>query len=471
MKAFGILFGVSFPLFAMADSGLTDMEYFWRLITLQSHNSRLVLLSSMLLGIASGLVGSFLLLRKRSLMSDTLSHACLPGICLMFLVLTRMGMEGKSLPMLLLGAVITGVLGVVMVTLIQSTTRLSDDAAMGIVLSVFFGFGVVLLTMVQKVPGASAAGLETFINGKAASMVQQDFMLLLSMAGVVVVMSLLMTKELTLLCFDEAYAASLGWPVWLLDLLMLMLVTGVTVAGLQTVGLILMIAFMITPAAAARFWTHDVRHMLWISALIGAFSGLIGGGISALFENMPTGALMVLVASTIFAVSMIFGPARGVLKKIRIRRRLRRKVSRQHLLRAVFELLESKKDSVTGWVPNEPVSVQALLDKRSWTAASLRKKLDQAKKEDHLEYVKGNEIRLSESGYGEAARYTRNHRLWEMYLIHYAEVAAQHVDRDADHVEHVLGAELVQQLEKALAKQGRLAVLPESPHHLTGAGI
>lgn len=448
---------------------MTD-SYLWQTLTLQNYNTRVVLLSTMFLGIAAGLVGSFLLLRKRSLMSDTLSHACLPGIAAMFMALALLGRDGKSLPMLLLGAILTGIVGVGLVLAIRSTTRLGDDASMGIVLSVFFGFGIALLSLVQQMPGSSAAGLENFIYGKTASMIGQDQNLLLSAALLSAAMTLLLLKEFTLVCFDDAYAASLGWPVRLLDAAMLGLVTLVTVAGLQAVGLILIIAFMITPAATARFWTHDYRRMVWIAAGFGAVSGLVGGGVSALFENLPAGAIIVLVASGFFLVSMVFGTSRGVLKRLMSQRRLRRKVSRQHLLRAVFELLENRRADEHARVTNQPVAFAELLAKRSWTAADLRQKLAQANREDHLELFDGKRLQLSESGFGEAARYTRNHRLWEIYLITFAEVAPQHVDRDADRVEHVLGAELVQGLEKTLERQGRLAALPPSPHRLNGEG-
>ena len=132
-------------------------------ILLQNYNTRLVVISTMLLGVAAGLIGSFLLLRKRSLMADALSHATLPGVAIAFAVMVGMGLSGKSLPGLLLGATISGVAGIFTMLVIRNTTRLRDDVAMGFVLSVFFGIGVASLQMVQGMPGASAAGLESFI--------------------------------------------------------------------------------------------------------------------------------------------------------------------------------------------------------------------------------------------------------------------------------------------------------------------
>jgi len=441
-----------------------------RVATLQNYNTRLVVLSTAILGVASGLMGTFLLLRKRSLMGDALSHACLPGIGLMFMLLVAFGEAGKSLPALLLGATVTGVIGVGAVLLIRSASRIKDDAAMGIVLSVCFGIGVAVLGMVQTMPGASAAGLEYFIYGKTASMVMQDFTLISAAAVAVAIFSVLLFKEFTVLCFDDAYAASQGWPVHLLDMVMLALVAAVTVVGLQAVGLILIIAFLITPAAAARFWTEDLRKMLVLAAVIGGLSGWLGASISALLPRLPAGAVIVLVAAMIFLVSMIIGRSRGVLLRLLAHRKLQRKVGRQHLLRAVYELIEAHQHPEAEHVTNMPVPYRELLDHRSWTDARLRRLIKRARHEDHLERFNGETLRLSESGFGEAARITRNHRLWEMYLITHADVAPAHVDRDADMVEHVLGADMVRQLETRLAERGEPLAVPPSPHAVVQTG-
>lgn len=446
------------------------LDQIFNVMALQNYNTRLVVLSTAVLGLASGLIGSFLLLRKRSLMGDALSHACLPGIGLMFLFLVAFGLEGKSLFGLLAGATITGITGVMLVLAIRETTRIKDDAAMGIVLSVFFGIGVAVLGVVQNVPGASAAGLEYFIYGKTASMVMRDFTLIAGVAVAVAVMSILLLKEFTVLCFDEGFASAQGWPVRWLDVVMLALVTAVTVVGLQAVGLILIIAFLITPAAAARFWTDDLKHMLLLSGVIGAISGWLGASISALLPKLPAGAVIVLVAAAIFMFSMIFGSARGVLLRYWQYRRLRRKVGRQHLLRAIFEILEAHKSAGRADPPNVPVAWETLLEHRSWTPNQLRQLIRRARREDHIESDDGQYVHLSESGYGEAARNTRNHRLWEMYLMQYADIAPNHVDRDADRVEHVLGADMVRQLEQELVRRGRALTVPPSPHEMSRGG-
>ncbi|MFP4541258.1 MAG: iron chelate uptake ABC transporter family permease subunit [Opitutales bacterium] len=441
---------------------LPSPELLWRVLTLQDYNTRLVILSTATLGIAAGLVGSFLLLRKRSLMGDALSHACLPGIGLAFLLAVALGNEGKDLVTLLVGATVTGVIGVLMVLMVRNTTRIKDDAAMGIVLSVFFGGGVAILGMVQNLPGASAAGLESFIYGKTASMILQDFFLLVGVALVALLASVVLLKEFTLLCFDEGFGRSQGWPVGGLDVLLLALVAAVTVVGLQAVGLILIIAFLITPAAAARFWTHDLRRMLLLAAAIGGLSGWLGAALSALLPRLPAGAVIVLVAAAIFLFSMVFGRSRGVLRRSLSMYRLKRKVGRQHLLRAVYEIQEARCAAEGRPVANVGIALGDLRRHRTWSPAELRALLRRADREDHLDELTARRLRLSEAGFGEAARITRNHRLWELFLITHADIAASHVDRDADAVEHVLSPDLVRELERKLATES----IPASPHTL-----
>lgn len=436
-------------------SDLPTLQDLREVLLLESYNTRLVVLATTLLGIGAGLTGAFLLLRKRSLMGDVLSHATLPGIGIAFALGTTLLGGGKSLGILLAGATLSGLAGVAVMLGIIRSTRLRDDVAMGFVLSVFFGAGTAILRMVQDLP--DSAGLESFIYGKTASMVSGDFAIIATVSTLAGVAVILLLKELTLLCFDEHFAASEGWPVLLLDGILLALVTAVTVVGLQAVGLILVIAFLIIPAAAARFWTERLPVMLFLSALIGGISGWLGASVSALMADLPAGALIVLTAAAIFLFSMFFGTARGVLPRYRDHRRLQRRMGRQHLLRAAYEILEAR-----GRPPvNAPIPRSALLEHRSWTPRQLAGLLARARAEDHLENgTDSATIHLSESGFGEAARITRNHRLWELYLIRHADIAPSHVDRDADMVEHILGSELVRALEAEL----ETAQVPASPH-------
>ena len=443
---------------------MPELADIWNVLFLRDYNTRLVVLSTMLLGCACGLTGGFLLLRKRSLMGDTLSHATLPGVALAFILAVALGGDGKSLYFLLSGAAITGLLGCWAILFIRNNTRIKDDAAMGIVLSVSFGTGVALLGVIQNMPDGSAAGLESFIYGKTASMVLGDFRILFLVTLCVLGCTLLLFKEFRLLCFDEGFARSLGRPVRYLDLLLLALVTAVTVTGLQAVGLILIISFLISPAAAARFWTNQLDRLLLLSALIGAMSAWLGASLSAFFPRLPAGAVIVLVATTFFIVSMLVGSERGLLVRYLRLMKLKSRTGRQHLLRALYEILEGIRSE--GELALRAVSLIQIRGRRTWTDSHLRTYIRRACKEGLIEAptVDGS-IRLTEIGLREAALVTRNHRLWELYLIEYADVATSRVDRDADRVEHILGEQIVKSLESKLQTyQSAGSLVPESPH-------
>ncbi len=448
---------------------MSEFSEIFDILLLQNYNTRLVVTCTLLLGSACGLMGSFLLLRRRSLMGDTLSHATLPGVCIAFFIGILLGGDGKSLPLLLMGATVTGVFGCMVVLFIRNHSRIKDDTAMGIVLSVFFGAGVVLITMITQMPEGAAAGLESFIYGKTAAMVFSDFKLLAIVTMCVLLGTALLYKEFRMLCFDEAYAAAQGWPVKWLDVILLAMVAAVTVAGLQSVGLILIIAFLIIPAAAARFWTDHLDQMLLGSALIGGLSGWTGASISALIPNMPAGALIVLVAAVFFMISLLFGKNHGVLVVWFRQLSLRGTVGRQHLLRALYEILEA--DNVqSDEIVIRAVPFRQIRGRRTWSDKQLRHHLRRAYHNGLIDAVtREDTISLTEAGLEAAARITRNHRLWELYLIEYADVAASRVDRDADAVEHVLGEKLVALLEAKLVKlhTAKGLAVPASPHPIT----
>ena len=459
-----------------ARASITDTSVQWptsdqlvRVITLQDYNTRIVVIGTTLLGIASGIIGTFMLLRKRSLMGDAVSHATLPGIGIAFIVMVQMGGSGKYLPGLLLGALISGLLGMGLVMLIQNRTRIKEDAALGIVLSVFFGFGIAVLGVIQKMKTGHAAGLESFIYGKTASMLASDAMLIGIAALVVMVVCTSLFKEFTLLCFDQSFAGSQGWPVIKLDLIMMSLIVAITVIGLQAVGLILVIALLIIPSAAARFWTYRLSYMVVTAAGIGAASGLFGAGLSALVPRLPAGAIIVLVAGVIFLVSMLVGPARGVIPGWIQQWQLQRSVGRQHLLRAMYEWTEET-EAMGGTETGPAMAWELLLRARSWSPRQLNRWIRLAQREALIVRFPNNTYRLTELGRTTANQMVRNHRLWELYLIHYADVAPSHVDRDADLIEHVLGPVMVQELEDLLARQLAHTRVPASPHRLAEQG-
>jgi manganese/zinc/iron transport system permease protein len=247
---------------------------------------------------------------------------------------------------------------------------------------------------------------------------------------------------------------------------MMALVVAVTVIGLQAVGLILMIALLIIPPAAARFWTHQLGRMMLLSALIGGVSCYIGGAFSALLPRLPAGAIIVVVGGIIFLVSMVFGTARGILRRFIEHYTLARQVGWQHLLRALYEWNEGHAENGQLTAANlaEPMPLPALTAARSWSANRLKRLLVRARRAGAVTWLPGGAAQLTEEGFHEARRVVRNHRLWETYLITHADIAPVHVDSSADVIEHVLGEAMVAHLERLLAREHPELAVPPSPH-------
>lgn len=294
---------------------------------------RTVALGSAILGIVSGALGSYAVLRRQSLLGDAISHAALPGICLAFLW-TR----SKAPLVLVLGAALAGWLGTLLVMAIVRTTRVKSDSALGLILSVFFGFGLVLLTYIQKRPDARQAGLETYLFGQAAALLERDVVTMGVLGMLVLLVVGVFWKEFKLLSFDPDFGASLGFPVRLLDILLTTLIVLAIVLGLQTVGVVLMSAMVVAPAAAARQWTDRLGVMVLLSAFFGASAGVSGAIFSSLVRRLPTGPTIVLCASAIVVASLALSPSRGLVWEWVRRQRAGRRLRLEKVLLDMYEL-------------------------------------------------------------------------------------------------------------------------------------
>ncbi|MDQ1081337.1 metal ABC transporter permease [Pseudoroseomonas cervicalis] len=288
------------------------------------YNARVVALGVAAFGLAAGALGCFVLLRGRALIADAAAHATLPGICLAFILAAGLGWNPRSLPLLLGGGALTAALGVLVAGALARGGRLRDDAAMALVISLSFGIGVVLVSVVQSLPVGGQAGLNSFILGQAAGMSAADATLIAVLALVALALLALLFRPLAVLCFDAEYAASVGLPVRLLDLALLGLMLAVTVAGLRAVGLILVVSLMVVPAATARLATERLAVMVPLAGALGAVAAWFGAGLSATLPGLPTGATIALTACALFLLALLFAPARGVVAFALRQRRLRR---------------------------------------------------------------------------------------------------------------------------------------------------
>lgn len=277
------------------------------------YNTGVVMAGAAALGAAAGGVGAFLLLRARAMAADAVGHATLPGIVLAFVAAGALGAEGRALPILLAGAALTGILGMAAAEALTRRTRLAPDAAIAIALSVFYAVGIVLLSWLQTLPAGSQGGLESFILGQAAALSAAEALGLAFTALLALGLLLALFRPLGVLCFDEHHARARGWPVAGLDAALLGLGVVVTVLGLQSVGLVLVVALLILPAVAARFWSERLAGIFWLSVAFGAGGAFLGAAASSIWPRVPTGASIVLALGLVFAASLLAAPRRGIV--------------------------------------------------------------------------------------------------------------------------------------------------------------
>lgn len=293
---------------------------------LLSHNAQWVIVSTLILGMASGMMGCLSYWKRQSLMSDALSHAALPGVVIGFALVGV-----KSLPVMMAGAAISAIIAAFLIQWIRSSTRIKEDTAMGIILSVFFGLGIMLLTMVNRLPGGNQSGLDSFIFGQAASMVRKDVYTMLILAVLVILVLFIGFKEWKIFLFDPDFARGLGLSGRLMNGIYLTVLVLVIITGIQVVGVILMSALLIIPAVSARYWTQSFKWMVILSGLFGGGAGLIGTIISTLGNGWPTGPFIIVTSSALFVISLVFGAQKGLLiQALQLRTQRKEHVSSSH---------------------------------------------------------------------------------------------------------------------------------------------
>jgi len=359
-------------------------EYFELLFT--DYTLRTITLGTAVLGAICGMLGSFAVLRKESLLGDAISHAALPGIALAFLIT-----GAKDTNVLLLGALVSGLIGTFWIRGITKNTVLKSDTALGLILSLFFGFGMLLLTYIQKQPNANQAGLDKYLFGQAATLVEKDVQLMVIVTGISLFVLLLFWKEFKILLFDADYTKTLGFNTGIIDILITFFIVLAIVLGLQTVGVVLMSAMLLAPAAAARQWTNSLGMMVFLAALFGAFSGVFGTAISASENNLSTGPVIVLVATVFVLISFVFSPGRGLLfREIRFRNN-RRDLHLKKTLQFMYGIAKNH-DNIS-----HPHAIKILNNFQGFTRRSLK----QLEEKEWITIV-NQQWALTQDGYQEA---------------------------------------------------------------------
>lgn len=426
----------------------STLERTIRFFSFKDPSLRYALVGSMLLGICCGLMGAFLVVRKLALMGDALSHAVLPGVALGFL-----WNMNKDPIAIFIGATAAGLLGSAVVQLIRTKTKHKEDAALGFVLASFFAVGICLFTIIQRLPGGNQSGLDKFMFGQAAALGRGDVILLAVVTVVILGSIILFYKEYKLTSFDPAFATSIGLPIHFFHYSLMLLLAFAIVSALQAVGVVLVSAMLVIPAAAAFLLTDRFSSMLILSAVFGLCAGATGSFFSFVGRNLPTGPFMVLAAATLFAGALFFGPKHGIASRWWRQRSRSARTGRENTLKAIYHAFEEQDFAV------EQVTVHELAERRRETLEEAEKQLEALSRHGLITFSTGKEAAsFTPAGWQRACEIVRNHRLWELYLTNAAQIAADHVHEDAEKIEHVLGEESVLQLER------RLNYATQDPH-------
>ncbi|MDQ3072592.1 MAG: metal ABC transporter permease [Bacteroidota bacterium] len=401
-------------------------------------NVRFVVFGCMLLAAGAAIVGCFTFLRKRALVGDAVAHSILPGVALAFIFF-----QTKSPLVLLSGAFISGWLSILSIDFITRRSRIKSDTAIGLVLTVFFGIGILLMTTIQHSGNAAQSGLDKFIFGSASSLMRADVWTFGAVSIVLILVVAGLFKEFTLISFDINFAVTAGLPVKMLEFILATLTVLAIAVGIQAVGVVLMAALLITPAAAARFWTDNLRVMVILAALFGAFSGIAGAYVSFVAPNMPTGPWIVVVLSAIAFFSIFFAPKKGLYLRLVSKRRTRQRMLGENILKEFYHLGE-----IDGKFLHKR-SLAELLDHRDLPKNKLMAGMKKLDRNGFME-SEGKGWKLTDEGLAEGQRITRLHRLWELYLTRYLNIAPDHVHDDAEAIEHVITPEIEARLEALL---------------------
>lgn len=417
------------------------MENIITYLTLSDANILYVVVGMILIGSASAVVGAFTVLQQKSLLGDAIAHSVLPGICFAFLI------SGTKHPAILLsGAFVTGWLSVVAIDYICAQTRIKQDAAIGLVLSVFFGFGMLLLTAIQHSGNANQSGLDKFLFGKAASILPEDIAVFSVVCILILISVLFFYKEFRLVIFDTNYAESIGLNIQFYEVILSTITVLAITVGIQAVGVVLMSALLITPAVTARYWTDELWKLLLISAFVGMISSYFGGFISYLAPSMPTGPWIVVVLSLLAFASMLFSPQKGIVPKRFRRWKNQANITEENIVKLMYQLGEKSQNFGYAY------SMKTMQERRYLPESDLKAGLKRLLKKGFINNETNNTFQLTETGKQEGQRMVRLHRLWEMYLTQNLHLQEDHVHETAEAIEHILTPEMEQKLEMLLDK-------------------
>jgi manganese/zinc/iron transport system permease protein len=431
------------------------LEPLLKYLTLADPNVRYVAVAILLLGGVSGAVGTFNFLRKKTLVGETVAHSMLPGVLIAFIL------SGVKNPLVLItGAAISGWLSIWVVDYITRHSKIKGDSALAIVLSSFFGLGIVMLTVIQRTSGKEQSGLDHYIFGNAAAMTPEDSLVFGSISLIVLAIVFWHYFSLKAVVFNQDFAQSIGINTrWIEAIISFITILSISV-GIKAVGIVMMSALLIIPPTAARFWTDSLNKMLVVSGIFGAVSGWLGAFVSYSYSSMPTGPWTIVIISIIAFVSMMFAPKKGVVFQRWSKLLVKRRMNEENLLKTAVQLEVRGQGKLFNRLS---ISSRQFFDQRLWNRTIKRLKRKGLIKRVHTGFT------LSTEGRAIGAEIDRRHKIWEIYLQRRMQMSVHLVHDEADTMEHFLTPDIEDEILKELGLCSRFNPLLEI-HELVPEG-
>jgi manganese/zinc/iron transport system permease protein len=431
------------------------LDQLLKYLTLADPNVRYVAVAILLLGGVSGAVGTFNFLRKKTLVGETVAHSMLPGVLIAFIL------SGVKNPLVLItGAAISGWLSIWVVDYITRHSKIKGDSALAIVLSSFFGLGIVMLTVIQRTSGKEQSGLDHYIFGNAAAMTPEDSLVFGSISLIVLAIVFWHYFSLKAVVFNQDFAQSIGINTrWIEAIISFITILSISV-GIKAVGIVMMSALLIIPPTAARFWTDSLNKMLVVSGIFGAVSGWLGAFVSYSYSSMPTGPWTIVIISIIAFVSMMFAPKKGVVFQRWSKLLVKRRMNEENLLKTAVQLEVRGQGKLFNRLS---ISSRQFFDQRLWNRTIKRLKRKGLIKRVHTGFT------LSTEGRAIGAEIDRRHKIWEIYLQRRMQMSVHLVHDEADTMEHFLTPDIEDEILKELGLCSRFNPLLEI-HELVPEG-
>lgn len=386
------------------------------------------LAASCMVGVMCGILGCFIVLRNMALIGDALSHAILPGVVVAYVL----GM-GSALGTFG-GATIAGLLTAIIITWIQRNVKTKNDAAIGIVFTAMFSIGVIGISRISRIPGTHI-DLKDFLFGNVLGVGNEDLYLTLAITVYVLISVAVFFRYLFITTFQPIIAETQGVSVSAIHYFLMLLLSFAVVASLQVVGVILVVAMLITPASTALLLSDRLQKVLLLAALFGFLSAMLGLAGAIIFE-MPPGPAMAIAATLFYLLAAFFSPKKGLAFRFFQKRKLQRKIHLEDTLKQSFRLQQ-----------NGQLNPENLLQNLGFNKNILQQQLSILRTKDWME--KGN-LALTEKGKEEAQRLVRAHRLWETYLATEVGLSSEQIHDDAEKYEHLLTDEILDEVDRTL---------------------